>query len=248
MKNDVWIATKQCRLVTRIVLLFCLYGAGVSIVEYAIAEPTTEGGLQHQLQVLLIQKNEHASDPELLVRLADLYLDLGDDDSLATSKRRDAYEEGAKVARQAIKLHEQDAQAHYLYAANLGSAAQLKGMMASALTIQDLKHHVTRALELNPHHAPALHMMGMMLEELPWFLGGDASGALTYLRRAVASDPTYSHARLDLAKAYAKRKDPNAARQELEAILQQPLPPDASVSDKRRREEALQLHESLSNS
>ncbi|MBI3356914.1 MAG: hypothetical protein HY038_09125, partial [Nitrospirae bacterium] len=101
---------------------------------------------------------------------------------METSKRRDVYEEGAKCARRAIELREQNADAHYLYAANLGSAAQLKGMMASALTIQDLKRHVTRALGLNPNHAPALHMMGMMLEELPWFLGGDAESALSYLQ------------------------------------------------------------------
>ncbi len=238
----------QCRLVTCIVLLFCLYEASVSIVEYAIAEPTTEGGLQHQLQGLLSQKNDHASDPEFLIRLADLYLDLGDDDSLAISKRRDAYEEGARVAHQAIELREPNAQAHYLYAANLGSAAQLKGMMASALTIQDLKHHVTRALELNPHHAPALHMMGMMMDELPWFLGGDANSALTYLRRAVISDPKDCHARLDLAKAYIKRKDQNSALRELETILQLPHQPDASISDRRHREEALQLRASLKNS
>ena len=246
LKND--IRTMQCRIVTRIVLfLFCLYGEGVSVVEYAIAEPTTEGGLEHQLQVLLSQKNDHASDPKFLVRLADLYLDLGDDDSRATSERRDAYEEGARIAHRAIELREQNADAHYLYAANLGSAAQLTGTVASALTIQDLKRHVTRALELNPHHAPALHMMGMMMDELPWFLGGDTDSALTYLRRAVASDQKYSHARLDLAKAYIKRKDQNSALRELETILQQPLPSDASVSDRRHWDEALQLRDTLKN-
>lgn len=235
----------QFRVVIRTVLLFCLYEASAPVVEYAVAEPTTESGLQHQLQVLLSQKNDRASDPEFLVRLADLYLDLGDDDSLATSTRRDAYDEGARVAHHAIELREPNAQAHYLYAANLGSATQLKGMIASALTIQDLKHHVTRALELNPRHAPALHMMGMMLEELPWFLGGDADGALMYLQRAVASDSNYCHARLDLAKAYMKRKDPNSARRELEPILQHPLPADASVSDRHHREEALRLRDTL---
>lgn len=235
----------QGRLMIRLIVMLFLYGVGGLVIEHAVAEPIIGGDLQHQLQGLLSQKNDHASDPEFLIRLADLYLDLGDDDSLATSKRRDAYEEGARVAHQAIELREPNAQAHYLYAANLGNVAQLKGIMTSTLTIQDLKHHVTRALELNPHHAPALHMMGMMLEELPWFLGGDADGALTYLRRAVASDQTYSHARLDLAKAYIKRKDQNSALRELETLLQQPLPSDASVRDRRHRDEALQLRDTL---
>ncbi|HWF61015.1 MAG TPA: tetratricopeptide repeat protein [Nitrospira sp.] len=230
------------------VLGFLLVEPSDVVLRQATAESVMGGDLPHQLQLLLGQKNEHSSDPEFLVRLADLYLDFGDDDSLPTSTRRDAYEEGAKFARRAMELRERDADTHYLYAANVGSAAQLTGMMASALTIQDLKHHVMRALELNPHHAPALHMMGMMLEELPWFLGGDADGALTYLRRAVASDTKYCHARLDLAKAYIKRKDPNSARRELEAILRQPLPSDASASDRRHKEEAVQLWDSLKNS
>lgn len=45
-------------------------------VKYAVAEPTVEGGLQHQLQVLLSEQNDRASDPEFLVRLAGLYLEI----------------------------------------------------------------------------------------------------------------------------------------------------------------------------
>jgi len=98
---------------------------------------------------------------------------------------------------------------------------------------------------LKANHAPALHMMGMMLEELPWFLGGDRESALTYLKRAVAIDPGYTHARLDLAKAYIKRRDSDAARRELAVILQGSLPSESSDSDRRHREEASTLLNSL---
>jgi tetratricopeptide (TPR) repeat protein len=225
-----------------------LHGANNALSGVAAAEPSTGAGLQQQLQTLLAQKSERSSDPAFLVRLANVYLHLGDDVSVETSKRKASYEEGARAARQALEVQEQIADAHYLYAANRGSAAQLEGMMASALTVQELKRHVKRALELNPAHAPALHMMGMMLEELPWYLGGDAEGALTYLQRAVVIDPSYDHARLDLARAYAKRKDPGAAKREVEIILQQPLPSDASAARRRHREEALQLLSSLKTS
>ena len=216
------------------------------------ADPTGDvpagPSLQAQLKQMLAQKVEHASDPDFLVRLADVYLDLGDSLVGDQSKRRAAYEAGAKAAREAIEVQERNAEAHYLYAANLGSSAQLTGLMASALTVQELKRHVDRALALQPNHAAALHMKGMILEELPWVLGGDAEGALTHLRRAVAANPNYLHARLDLAKAYMKRKDSAAARMELDAILSRPLSSTASASNRRYWEEAQRLRNTLTGS
>lgn len=98
--------------------------------------------------------------------------------------------------------------------------------MAAALTVRDLKRHVRRALELQPDHAPALHMMGMMLEELPWIFGGDSTAALQYLQRAVAADPHYAHARFDLAGAYLRAQDRQAARRELRAVIEMEQPRD----------------------
>ena len=117
--------------------------AGVLVAMGPVVSADTTGdapagpSLQAQLKQLLAQKAEHASDPDFLVRLADVYLDLGDDPALDQSKRRAAYEEGAKAAREAIEVQERNAEAHYLYAANLGSSAQLTGLMASALTVHE---------------------------------------------------------------------------------------------------------------
>jgi hypothetical protein len=105
--------------------------------------------------------------------------------------------------------------------------------MASALTIKDLKYHVNRALELQKNHAPSLHMMGMMLEEMPWVMGGDSRAALGYLQRAVAVNPSYTHARLDLAKAYRRRKDVASARRGC-IILESSLTPSEQNRLKRR--------------
>ncbi|WHZ15339.1 MAG: hypothetical protein OJF52_002182 [Nitrospira sp.] len=200
--------------------------------------------LERKLQTALAENAQHRSDPAILTKLADLYLDLGDE-QIDAVKRRAAYEEGAKYAGQALAIQERNAQAHYLYAANLGSAAQLKGVMTSAMTVAELKTHVRRALELQPDHPPALHMMGMMLDELPWLLGGDAAAALTYLQRATATDPSYVHARLDLARAYIKRRAFDDARRELGIILEAPISSLSSDSARRHREEAATLLDSL---
>ena len=213
--------------------------------EQLVASSDYSTMLENKLKMLLDQHAATSSDSWVLVRFADLYLDLGDEAYSEGLKRRAAYEEGARIARRAINLGESNAQAHYLYAANLGSAVQLEGVMASALTVSELKAHVRRALELKHDYAPALHMMGMMLEELPWFLGGDREGALSYLKRAVAADPGYAHARLDLAKAHIKRRESDAARRELAVILQGSLPSESSDSDRRHRDEASTLLNSL---
>ena len=233
------------RAIVQAILLVALIGMGQAISAGAADEMPAKPSLQDALKQLLAQKDKHASDPSFHVRLADVYLDLGDDPVGEQSARKAFYDEGAQAAKQAIALQEQNADAHYLYAANLGSGAQLTGLMASAFTVKELRQHVDRALALNPSHAAALHMKGMMLEELPWVLGGDADGALAHLKRAVATKPDYVHARLDLAKIYLKRKDQVSARKELDAILSYPLSPTASASERRHREEAQRLLNSL---
>ncbi|MDR4494876.1 MAG: tetratricopeptide repeat protein [Nitrospirales bacterium] len=102
-----------------------------------------------------------------------------------------------------------------------------------------------RALELNPRHAPSLHMMGMMLEELPWFLGGDPEMAITYLVRATKAKPDYTRARLDLAKTYIKRHNIRAAREELRYIIREHSESPAAPSWQPHHQEAQRLLDSL---
>jgi tetratricopeptide (TPR) repeat protein len=192
----------------------------------AVAVSDGPEAIRRELHALQEAKADHSSDPRLLLRMADLYLDLGDEVLTGPDERRRAYEEGARVAQRALAVRETDAEAHYLYAANLGSAAQLTGMVRAAVTVRTLKRHVARALELQPDYAPALHMMGMLLQELPWVLGGDRAAGLRFLQRAAAADPDYAHVRLDLARIYVSMKDRPAARRELEGIIAMEHPRD----------------------
>jgi len=109
----------------------------------ALSEAAAAETMEQQLQTLLAQKSAHAADPAFLLRLADLYLDVGDNGAQESAARQAAYEAGAGIAKQAMELHDSNAHAHYLYAANLGSAAQIKGLMASALTVKDIQRHVS---------------------------------------------------------------------------------------------------------
>ena len=175
--------------------------------------------LEADLLALQNLRAERPADQAVLLRLAARYLDLGDQ-LTEDLKRREAYEAGAAHAKRALELGEDNADAHYLYAANLGSAAQVTGLMAGAARVNEIKRHVRRALELRGRHAPSLHMMGMLLEELPWMLGGDRKAALNYLEAAVSADSEDLHARLDLAKAYLKRNDRERAARHLAVVVE----------------------------
>ncbi|WP_447970390.1 tetratricopeptide repeat protein [Nitrospira sp. M1] len=176
--------------------------------------------IQEDIQRLEAVTQVSPNEPQVLSRLAGLYLQLGDLSAEGNTQRIAIHEAGARLAKQALTHDESLADAHFFYAANLGSATQLKGRMASALVVDELKFHANRAVELQSDHAPALHMLGRMLDELPWFLGGDEDAALAYLKKAVLADEHDTHARLDLAKLYVKRKNVAAATKELRNIVQ----------------------------
>src|SRR6185436_6224839 len=168
--------------------------------------PDYPQSLEKDLKKLLDAKVQDSSDPQALVQMASLYLEMGEELYTEKPQKLAAFNEGARLAKRALELDEKSAEAHYQYAAGLGSAAEAKGMAASLMALDEIKTHAKRALELQKDHVAALHMAGMMLEELPQFMGGNKTAALDYVKRAVTVDPNYAHARLDLAKMYMKRK------------------------------------------
>jgi tetratricopeptide (TPR) repeat protein len=154
-----------------------------------------------------------------LLRLAQSYLDAGDDMYIDPGQRRGAYEAGAETARRALAMNEHNAEAHFLYAANLGNAARLGHDPRAVLALRTIKHHVARAIELNPDHARALQFMGGLLAELPWVLGGRVDEAERLLQRAIQIDSRYTNARLMLATLYLKQDKTEEAKEQLLALL-----------------------------
>ena len=180
--------------------------------------------LDRALAAMLAEVRSGEPGAALLNRLSQIYLDIGDDLYTDEERRREAYEEGARAARRSLDIDDRSADAHFLYAANRGSAARLRGMSAGPFVLKEIKDHVSRAIELDPGHARALQMMGGLLAELPWVLGGNGDDAQRYLQRAIAADPNYTNARLMLAKLYLKQNRLKDAERQLRALLQTPHP------------------------
>jgi tetratricopeptide (TPR) repeat protein len=104
---------------------------------------------------------------------------------------------------------------------------------------KEIKTEVERALEIDPNHDGAWHLMGRWHAEIErlsnieeffakTLLGGkvfnEASwdGAIRCLQKAVELRPDYIFHRLDLAEVLIERKRASEARPELEKILTLP--------------------------
>ena len=178
--------------------------------------------LERELKRLVLDGTANSKDPSRLLQLAGLYLDLGYGVYVDREKKLAAFQEGARVARKALDLREDSADAHFLYAANLGNAVELQGVVTAALAIQQLKDHLYRVLELDERYAPAHHILGRIYEELPWFLGGDQEAAGEHLKKSVSLDVRYAPARLDLARWYLKHGQSGEAVKELTRVVETP--------------------------
>ena len=197
-----------------------------SSVVWAGDEGLTDGemplALEQELQVLVSSGADQSDEPTQLCHLASMYLDLGYGGYVDPEKKLASFQEGARLAEKALEQQESSAEAHFLYAANLGQAVQLQGLIIAAFTLQTLRYHVNRVLELDEKHAPAHHILGRMYEELPWFLGGDSKAAGEHLKKAISLDAHYVPARLDLGKWYMKHGRSQDAAKEFIGVLNSP--------------------------
>ena len=161
-------------------------------------------------------------NPLPFIRMARAYLALGD---WSGSGVLPWYERGEQAAVHALALKEDSAEAHFLLAANRGNVVNLKPFWkVSPSAVSDLEKHLRRALELDPRHARALHMMGVLLDETPGplrlMLVGKKEQVEGYLTRAVEADANrYTYIRWSLVEFYRDAGRPAQARVQAQAVL-----------------------------
>ena len=154
-------------------------------------------------------------------RLAWVCLEFG---GLVEEGKAEWYRCGQDAARRALELDEANAEAHFLYAATTGLLSeQLPFWRISPTTPFELEQHLLRALALDPNHARALNMMGMLLNEVPgpirMLLQGNKEEAEGYLIRAVEEAPNSTHLRKLLAEYYYAAGKPYLAAEQAKLIL-----------------------------
>lgn len=204
--------------------------------------------LERELQVLLERVREGKPSPSLLVKLSETYFDTADDLLTDEARRLAAYDAGAEAAKQAFEMDERLADAHFFHALNIGSAARLRGVTNAAFAVKEIKYCAQRAIELDPQHSQALQMMGGLLMEIPWVLGGSDKKAQDYLERSVAADGNFANARIMLAKLYLKQGRREEAKKQLEAVMRFDRPHYRYTWERKYKPEAERMLKELGNS
>ena len=158
-------------------------------------------------------------------------------------------------ARLAVAADSNDANAHFLLALSIGYASLTKSKKERIRRAGEIRAEVLRAIELDPTHDGAYHLLGRWHAEImrlsgfsrfsaKSFLGAgifrEASwqAAVDNLERAVALDPSRIYHHLDLAEVYLRLKRVAEARAELEAV---DTLPSRDVLDGRYKSEAAAL-------
>jgi tetratricopeptide (TPR) repeat protein len=197
-----------------------------------------QGALEVYQQVLALEPANYEAN----WRAAQALLDLGKQtpDSVKSAERDSLYAQAERYARAAVEANPDGADGHYILAAAIGRASLTKSKKERVRRAAEIRSEALRALELNPAHDKAYHVMGRWHAEImrlsglerffaKTFLGGkifgEASwdGAIRNLERATELAPEVIYHHLVLAEVLRDRQRYAEARIHLQQVLDLPL-------------------------
>jgi tetratricopeptide (TPR) repeat protein len=223
----------------------------------ARCQRNAEEALAHYRAALALDSMSY----DALWRASQVLVDMGKQLPNAQRASRDSlYAEGLALAQRAVNVNAQGADGHFMVAVATGRVALTKGARERVRFAGVVRESALRAIELNPRHAGAMHVMGRWnaeIERLPGvtkffaktFLGAaifnQASweNAFTYYDQAIALEPDNIYHHLDMAEALVDADRQQDAIPHLERVAQLPLgcdPMDATY-----QQQAAQLLERL---
>ena len=202
-----------------------------------------------------------AADPssyEALWKSGRTLIDVGELEKRGASQK-DKYNKALKYAERAIRVNPQGADGHFLRAYALGRVALFEGGKTKIRLSKEVKAEALRAIDLNPLHDGAYHIMGSWnynLSDLNFvekalantLLGGvpkDASyeNAAHYFELAIQANPAHLHHHLEYARTLLKLDRKEDARTALRKAVG--LPP-TDLDDPLHKQQARELMEELS--
>jgi len=169
-------------------------------------------------------------------------LDLGDlsPDSLKESRRDSLYALAELYAGRAVTADSMGAEGHFALAAATGKVSLTLGQDARIRKAGIIRQEALRAIELNPRHDGAYHILGrwnaeiMRISGISRFVARNFLGASVFkqaswknavanMEKAVALDPGRIQHHLELARIYADRKRETEADAQLNLVQSLPF-------------------------
>jgi tetratricopeptide (TPR) repeat protein len=188
-----------------------------------------------------------ATDPHLTnwVGLARISFLWGDIRATTKEQKLEAYERGRHAGKRAIELAPRDATARFWYATNTGRWGQTNGVVRSLFLLPTVREELATTLALDPNFTGAYLVMGYVYYEVPALLGGDLDKAEENFRAALNQIPTFTTARVGLARTLAKKGKIAEARREAQAVLEETTPSNPADWTMKDTRDARKLLESL---
>ncbi len=176
-----------------------------------------------------------SSNVEALWKASKDAVDLGEYEK-DKKKREMLYRKGEMLAKRAVQLQPENADARFHLARALGVAALSVGVKERVKYAKEVRLQALEALKLQPNHPGALHVLGVWNAEVmrlsgiertlaKAFLGGgffsEASwdDAIKYMEQSVAVEPSRIIHDLDLARIYRDRKMTDKARAAYQRVI-----------------------------
>jgi tetratricopeptide (TPR) repeat protein len=161
-------------------------------------------------------------------------------DSVKSPERDRLYALAERYANRAVKANVMGADGHFALAAAIGRASLTKSAKERVQRAGEIRVEALKALEINPRHDGAWHVMGRWHAEIMRlsgierffarnFLGGTVFNKASWaeaeqaLAKAIEYRPDYVYHRLDLAEVYVDQKKYTQAESQLRAIPDLPL-------------------------
>lgn len=161
-------------------------------------------------------------------------------DSIRSARRDSLYAEAERYARKATEANPGDAEGHFVLSVAIGRASLTKSKRERVRRATEIRVEALKAIELNPRHDGACHVMGRWNAEImrlsamerffaKSFLGGGVFSqaswdrAVEYMEQSVSLAPTNIYHQLDLALVYIDRKRYSDARRHLNQIATLPV-------------------------
>lgn len=175
-------------------------------------------------------------------RAAEVLMDIGKQtpDSVKSTERDSVYARAELLARRAVRANAEGADGHYALSSAIGRASLTKGKKERVRRAGEIRSEALRAIELDPQHHQAMHVMGRWNAEIMRlsglerffaknFLGGKIfnaaawDSAFVYMDQALAISPENIYHHLDLAEMLIDRQRYSEARIHLRQVESLPV-------------------------